>query len=60
MDKLLIVGIDTLVGGNLALALADRCEVVGFAARSRFEIAGCRTLPVVLNSGAARSRRNCL
>jgi dTDP-4-dehydrorhamnose reductase len=51
VDKLLIVGIDTLVGGNLALALADRCEVVGFAARSQFEIAGCRTLPVSLISG---------
>ena len=51
MDKLLIVGIDTLVGGNLALALADRCEVVGFAGRSQFEIAGCRTLPVSLISG---------
>lgn len=44
MEKLLIVGIDTLVGANLALALEDGWDVVGLAAEEGAGPAGCRTL----------------
>lgn len=44
MDKLLICGIDSLLGANFALALADRYEVVGLAASEEFELPGCRTI----------------
>jgi dTDP-4-dehydrorhamnose reductase len=43
-DKLLIVGIDTLAGSNIALTLADRCEIVGLSGRRGFALEGCRTL----------------
>ena len=46
VEKLLIVGIDTLAGSNLALTLADRCNIVGISDRSGFELPGCRTLPI--------------
>ena len=46
VDKLLVIGIDTLAGGNLALVLADRCEVLGVCRQHRFELEGCRTLRV--------------
>ncbi|HTQ39395.1 MAG TPA: hypothetical protein VMJ32_10220 [Pirellulales bacterium] len=42
--KLLIVGIETLAGSNLALQLADRCEVVGLTRHRGFALDGCRTL----------------
>ncbi len=29
MERLLVTGVDTLLGSNLALALADRCEILG-------------------------------
>lgn len=29
MERLLVTGVDTLLGSNLALALSDRCEVLG-------------------------------
>ena len=29
MERLLVTGVDTLLGSNLALTLADRCEVLG-------------------------------
>jgi dTDP-4-dehydrorhamnose reductase len=48
VEKLLIVGIDTPVGSNLALTLADRCEITGICCRSEFEVPECRTLPIRL------------
>ncbi len=44
MDKLLILGIETLAGSNLALAFKDRCEILGvsFDGTSRTEY--CRAL----------------
>jgi dTDP-4-dehydrorhamnose reductase len=42
VDRLLVSGIDSLAGGNLALALADRCEVLGLAAAG-LEAQGVRT-----------------
>ena len=53
MEKLLIVGIDTLAGSNLALTLADRCNIVGISDRSGFELPGCRTLPIRLSASEA-------
>ena len=44
MQKLLIHGIDTLVGANFALALRDRYEIVGLAATEDWQLAGCQTL----------------
>lgn len=40
MERLLISGIDTLLGANLALAWADRFEVLGLAGRAT-TLAGC-------------------
>lgn len=37
MERLLVTGIDTVAGGNLALALADRCEVLGLYDRIALE-----------------------
>jgi dTDP-4-dehydrorhamnose reductase len=51
VDKLLIVGIDTLVGANLALTLSDRCEVVGISYRAGCKIYGCRTITERLTPG---------
>ena len=44
MQKLLIHGIDTLVGANFALALRDRFEIVGLAASDDWQLAGCQTM----------------
>jgi dTDP-4-dehydrorhamnose reductase len=44
VQKLLIHGIDTLVGANFALALRDRYEIVGLAATDDWQLAGCQTL----------------
>lgn len=44
MDKLLVIGVDTLAGGNLAVTLADRCEVVGISQTIGFELDDCRIL----------------
>ncbi|HZZ28431.1 MAG TPA: hypothetical protein VFE46_10555 [Pirellulales bacterium] len=43
-DKLLIVGLETLAGSNLALTLAKRCEVVGLSRQRGFAVENCRTL----------------
>lgn len=44
MEKLLIVGVDEIAGGNLALALRERFEVVGLhAPGSDVDLEGCRT-----------------
>lgn len=43
MDKLLVTGVDGLVGGNVALALADQCEVMGLSGRGAGP-EGCRII----------------
>lgn len=43
MDKLLIVGVDTIVGGNLAAWLAPRYQIVGLSLQGPLSIAGCET-----------------
>jgi dTDP-4-dehydrorhamnose reductase len=48
VEKLLIRGIDTLSGGNVAIALRDRFEVVGLA-QSEFDLEGCRTIACELS-----------
>jgi dTDP-4-dehydrorhamnose reductase len=44
VQKLLIHGIDTLVGANIALALRDRFEITGLAATDDGQLAGCQIL----------------
>lgn len=46
MEKLLIIGIDTLAGSNLALSLANRCEIAGISLCENFAFDGCRVLPI--------------
>ena len=41
MNKLLLVGADTMLGANLALALEDRFDCTGLA-KKRPDVAGCR------------------
>lgn len=43
MERLLVSGVDSLVGGNLALALADRCDVLGLYEHTRLESPAVRT-----------------
>ncbi|MBS0266686.1 MAG: sugar nucleotide-binding protein [Planctomycetes bacterium] len=43
MDKLLVAGIDTILGANLAAWLANRFEVVGLSWKGPISIAGCST-----------------
>lgn len=43
MERLLVSGIDTLVGSNLALALSDRCEVLGLSRRCALWASSVRT-----------------
>ena len=43
MERLLITGVDTLVGSNLALWLAGRFQVVGLYSSRRVALAGCDT-----------------
>ena len=50
MEKLLIRGIDTLIGSNLALALSDRVEVVGLASDSSFQLAGGKSIACDLDN----------
>jgi len=43
VDKLLVAGIDTIVGANLAAWLANRFQVVGLSWGAAISIAGCET-----------------
>jgi len=43
VDKLLIVGVDTIAGGNLAAWLAPRYQIVGLSLQGPLSIAGCET-----------------
>lgn len=46
MEKLLVIGIDTLAGANLAVMLGDRCEAVGISQQAGYELDGCRNMCV--------------
>jgi dTDP-4-dehydrorhamnose reductase len=43
-EKLLIVGLESLAGSNIAHTLANRCEVVGLSRCRGFALERCRTL----------------
>lgn len=43
MDKIIIAGIETIVGGNLAAHLSDRYDVLGLSLGESVQIAGCET-----------------
>lgn len=43
MDKILVAGIDTILGANLAAWLANRYDVVGLSWSKPLSIAGCET-----------------
>jgi dTDP-4-dehydrorhamnose reductase len=43
VDKLLVAGIDTILGANLAAWLANRFQVVGLSWSESISIAGCQT-----------------
>lgn len=43
MERLLVTSLDTLVGSNLALAMADRCEVLGLYDRCELTTPSLRT-----------------
>lgn len=43
MDKVLVAGIDTIVGANLAAWLANRFQVVGLSWSDPISVAGCQT-----------------
>ena len=58
MDKLLVAGIDTVLGANLAAWLASRWHVVGLSWSEPLSIAGCET--AVCDPGAADSARQWL
>ena len=45
MERLLVTGVDTLLGGNRALALSDRCEVLGLFDRLEVRAEGVQTAP---------------
>ena len=44
-EKLLVIGVDGVVGANLALSLADRFEVVGLFQTQPVSLPGCSTAP---------------
>lgn len=43
MDKILVAGIDTVVGANLAAELAQRYHIIGLSFGEPIDIAGCET-----------------
>jgi dTDP-4-dehydrorhamnose reductase len=44
VNSLLIVGVDTVAGANLALFFAEKCRVWTWASQSGYEIANCEAL----------------
>lgn len=43
MEKLVIAGVDTILGGNMAAWLSDRFEIIGLSFGEPVQIAGCET-----------------
>jgi dTDP-4-dehydrorhamnose reductase len=56
VDKLLVAGIDTIVGANLAAWLAHRYQVIGLSWGEAISIAGCET--AVCNPDSLEAARN--
>ncbi len=55
MERLLIVGIDTVVGANLAAQLADKFHVTGLSASEEIAIEGCETATApIVDAASAR------
>jgi dTDP-4-dehydrorhamnose reductase len=50
VDKLLVAGIDTILGANLAAWLANRFQVIGLSWSESLSIAGCQTATCDPNS----------
>lgn len=46
MDKLIIAGVDTILGGNMAAWLSDRFEIIGLTSGPKVQIAGCKTTQI--------------
>jgi len=44
VDKLVVAGVDTILGGNIAAWFADRYDVVGLSFGKRVRVQGCETL----------------
>jgi len=55
VERLLVTGVDSMLGANLALALADRCEVLGLYERVAVESPLVRTACWQLDDPAALS-----
>jgi dTDP-4-dehydrorhamnose reductase len=53
VDKLLVAGIDTILGANLAAWLANRYQVIGLSWNEPISIAGCETAVCDANSHEA-------
>ena len=66
MEKLVIAGVDTILGGNLAAWLSDRYEIIGLTFGDRVQIAGCSTTgcpsrdPQAIQAWMAAERPNWL
>ena len=66
MNKLVIVGVDSILGGNMAAWLSDRYEVIGLSFGDRIRIAGCETAqspghdPAVVRNWVAAERPDWL
>lgn len=58
MDKVLVAGIDTIVGANLAAWLANRYQVTGLSWSDPIAIAGCETS--VCDGDAAEAAHQCV
>ncbi len=52
MDRLLVTGVDFPLGSNMALALADRCQVLGVYRRQAVELTGVECVGCDLNDPA--------
>jgi dTDP-4-dehydrorhamnose reductase len=52
VERLLIVGIDTVVGANLATHLADKFHVIGLSGSEEISIEGCETAMLPLADAA--------
>src|ERR1700733_10581270 len=52
VERLLIVGIDTVVGANLATHLADKFHVIGLSSSEEISIEGCETAMLPLAEAA--------
>jgi len=52
-ERLLVLGVDGVVGANLALTLADRFRVLGLCRARAIALEGCEMVPWAVSDGAA-------